>query len=206
MLRRRHGRAAVATFCVLTASMTGLVVSPASAAASVSTDQADMAKLEQQIAEQGARAQSLVSRYNEVQAHVNAIDAQIARDESLVAADQRIEADAMAALRRLAIKAYVSGTGMDSTTLAMFSGTSSITAMLEQNQYVGAINTRLNDALTSLQMDQSRTRDAQSGLRSEQAQAEETLRQLSAAHDAATAAIAADEAKLTRIRAHLRTP
>ena len=42
-----------------------------------------------------------------LQAHVNAIDAQIARDESLVAADQRIEADAMAALRRLAIKAAV---------------------------------------------------------------------------------------------------
>src|SRR5947209_2070083 len=120
MLRRRHGRAAVATFCVLTASMTGLVVSPASAAASVSTDQADMAKL-------------------------------------------------------------------------------------EQNHYVGAVNTKLNDALTSLQMDQARTRDAQSGLRSEQAQAQETLRQLSAAHDAATAAIADDEAKLTSIRGDLRT-
>ena len=164
-----------------------------------------MAQLEQQIAAQGAHAQSLVNHYNEVQAHLDAVDAQITHDQGRVAADQDIEAATTSALRRLAIKAYESGTGMASPTLAMLGGTSSITTMLEQNQYVGAVNTKFADTLTTLHLDQARTQDAQSSLRSEQAQAMKTLRQLTTAHEAATAAIAVDEAQLSRISGDLRS-
>jgi hypothetical protein len=205
LFRRRHAGAALATLSAFSVALAGLVASSGSAAASVGSDKTDIAQLEQQIAAQGAHAQALVSRYNEVQTRVNALDAQIAHDQRVLAADQRVEAAATSALRRVAIKAYVSGTGMDSPVLAMFSGTSSVTTMLEQNQYLGAVNTKFDDALTTLRRDQGRTQDDQKGLQIEQGRANETLRQLTTAHDAATAAIASDEARLTRISGDLRS-
>jgi murein DD-endopeptidase MepM/ murein hydrolase activator NlpD len=205
MFRRRPARAAVATLGVFSVALASLVAPSGSAAASVGSDKTDIAQLEQQIAAQGARAQSLVSRYNEAQARVNALDAQIAHDQRTLAADQRVEAAATSALRRVAIKAYVSGTGMDSPALTIFSGTSSVTTMLEQNQYLGAVNDKFDTALTALRLAQGRTEDAQHGLQAEQGQAKETLRQLTKAHDAATAAIAADETKLSHISGDLRS-
>jgi len=205
MFRRRHAGAAVATLGVCSVALAGLVAAPGSAAASVGSDKTDIAQLQQQIAAQGAHAQSLVSRYNQVQARVNALDAQIAHDQRILADDQRVEAAATATLRRVAIRAYVSGTGMDSPALTMFSGTSSVTTMLEQNQYLGAVNNKFDNALTALRLDQGRTQDAQDGLQAEQGQANETLRQLTTAHDAATAAIAADETKLSHVSGDLRS-
>jgi murein DD-endopeptidase MepM/ murein hydrolase activator NlpD len=111
----------------------------------------------------------------------------------------------MAAVRRVAVRAYTTGRGVNSPPLAMFSGTSNITSMLEQNQYLGAINTKWNQALTTLRLDQARTEDTQKGLRADQAQAKKTLGQLASARDAATAAIASDEAKLTRVNGDLRS-
>ena len=58
---------------------------------------------------------------------------------------------------------------------------------------------------TTLHLDQHRTEDAESGLRSEQAQAKTTLRELATAGDAATAAIASDEARLTHASGDLRS-
>src|SRR5207248_356569 len=102
MLRRRHAVAAIATLSAFSVAVAGLVASSGSAAATVGTDHTDIARLEQQIEAQGAYAQSLVSRYDEVQAHVNALDAQIAHDQRLLAADQGVEAAATSALRRVA--------------------------------------------------------------------------------------------------------
>jgi len=198
-------RAAVATLSVLSVGFAGLVASSGFAGASVGTDRADIAKLEQQIAAQGERAQALVERYDAVQARVNALDDQIAHDQTRVVADQGVEAAAMRTLRQVAITAYVSGSAADSPTLAMFGGTSSLAALSEQNQYLGAVNAKWDDALTTLHLDQHRTQDAQNGLRSEQAQAKTTLRELATARDAATAAIASDEARLTHASGDLRS-
>jgi len=184
--------------------LTGLVASSGTAAASVGSDQAQIARLERQIAAEGAREKSLVSRYNEVQAHVVALDAQIADDERLLAADQRAEAAATLAVRRVAIKAYTVDTGIDSPTLALFSGTASMTTTLAENQYLGAVNSSLSDALDALRVAQDRTEAARSAVRSEHAQAEATLRQLTKAHDAATSAIASDEATLSHVTGNLR--
>jgi murein DD-endopeptidase MepM/ murein hydrolase activator NlpD len=179
-------------------------VSARTASASVASDQADIAQLEKQIAADGVRAQALVTRFNEVQAHVNALDAQIAHDEKLLTAAQRDEAAAMSAMRRLAIKAYTTGSGTSSPALDMFSSASDINTTLAQNHYLGAVASKWDDALTTLHLDQARTRDAEGGLRSDQAQATKTLRDLTSARDAATAAIAADEAKLTSVNGNLR--
>ena len=201
----RRVRTVVLAFCALSLVVAGLASSSGSAVASVGSDQTSIAQLEQQIAAQGAQAQTLVSRYNEVQAHLNSLDAQIAHNRILVAADQRVENTAASAMRSAAVTAYVSGTGMDSPALAMFSGSWNVSRMLEQNKYLGTVNTKLDSELTALHLDQVRTRDAQSGLLSEQAQAKKALDQLTAAHDAATAAIAADEAKLSQFKGDLRS-
>jgi murein DD-endopeptidase MepM/ murein hydrolase activator NlpD len=205
MVRRDYGRSTVMMLSALALLVATLVGSSGSAVASVSSDQTGIAQLEQQIAAQGEHAQSLVSRYNEVQAQVDALDAQIGHDQRTVAADQAVEGATLGRLRRLAVKAYVSGAAMDSPAMEMFSGTSNIQTLLEQNHYLGSVGNKWDTALTTLQLDRARTEEAQGSLRSKQSEAKTTLGQLTAAHDAATAAIAADEAKLTRINGNLRS-
>jgi murein DD-endopeptidase MepM/ murein hydrolase activator NlpD len=184
--------------------MPGLVASSQPAAASAGTNQTDVAHLEQKIAAQGAQAQALVSRYNEVQGRLDALDAQIAHNQRLVAADQNAQKKATSALQAVAVTAYTSGSALNSQTLAMLSGTWSASAALEQNEYLGVVNAKMDGTLSALKVDQADTRDAQGSLRSEQGQATKTLHQLAAAHDAATAAIASDEASLARVRGNLR--
>jgi len=93
---------------------------------------------------------------------------------------------------------------MDSPSLAIFSGKWNAATVLEQNEYLGSVNNKLDDVVTAQQLDQARTSDAQRGLRSEQNQVTKTLHDLSSAHDAANAAIASDEAQLTSVRGNLR--
>jgi hypothetical protein len=102
------------------------------------------------------------------------------------------------------VKAYVSGGAMDSPPLALFDGTSNIATALERNQYLGAVSNKFDAVLTALEQDQARTGDAQRGLQAAQDQAKKSLAQLASARDAATAAIATDEAKLTAVNGNLR--
>ncbi len=184
--------------------MAGLIASSGTAAASVGSDKADITKLEQQIAAQGERAQSLVTRFNEVQARVDALDAQIAKDQRRLADDKKVEAASMATLRHVAVKAYVSGTGADSSLLAMLGNTKSVNSLLEQTHYLGAIGTKLDTALTALHRDQARTQDDQNALQSKQSEAKQTLDQLDSARRAANDAISASEARLTSVKGDLR--
>lgn len=202
---RPYCRPAVMLVSALVLVLATLVGSQRSAVASVSSDQADIAKVEQQIVAQGEHAQSLVSRYNAVQSQVDALDVQIAHDQKTVATDKAIEGVTLGRLRRLAVKAYVSGSAMDSAALDMLGGTANLTALLEQNHYLGSVGNKWDATLTALQLDRARTEEAQGSLRSKQAQARSTLRDLTDAHDAATAAIAANEAKLTSTKGDLRS-
>jgi murein DD-endopeptidase MepM/ murein hydrolase activator NlpD len=85
------------------------------------------------------------------------------------------------------------------------SSTSDINRTLERNHYLGAVGSKWEDALTALRLSQARTRDAEGGLRADQSQAKKTLGDLTSARDAATAAIAAGEAKLARVNGNLRS-
>jgi peptidoglycan hydrolase CwlO-like protein len=203
VLRKRvRATAMIVSACALVVA--GLAASAVPAAASVSSDQTDITKLEQQIAAQGEQAQSLVGRYNQVQAQVDALDVQIGQGQKMVAADRVVEAATLSRLRRLAIRAYVSGAAMDSAALGMFDTTSNITSLLEQNHYLGTVGSRWDDALTALHLDQARTEQAQSTLRSTQDTAKATLRQLAEARRTATETIASNEAKLTHVHGDLR--
>jgi murein DD-endopeptidase MepM/ murein hydrolase activator NlpD len=201
---RRHARAAVAMLSAFSIATAGLVASSEIAAASVGSDRAQIAQLEQQIAAQGARVESLVARYNAVEGHIAALDVQIAHDHALLAADQHAEAAATVDVRGVAVVAYMSGVGVDSPTLVLFGGTASIAKASEANSYMSAANTKLNDDLTTLTRAQSRTRATQRALRSEQDGARATLRQLAGARSAAAAAIASDEAMLSHVSGNLR--
>jgi len=204
LLCRRHARTTIASLTALSLAMAAFVASSGPAAASVGSDQTQIAQLEQQIAAQGARVESLVARYDEVQARVGVLDTQIADDQALLATDRRAETDAARVLQRMAVDAYIS-VGLNSSTVMLFSGTSSITTTFEHNDYLGAVNSKWNAALTALHVNQARTQDAGNALRSEQAQATATLDQLTAAHNAANAAIASDEATLSRVNGNLRS-
>jgi hypothetical protein len=204
LFRRRHARTTVAALSALSLAMATFVASSGPAVASVSSDQTQIAQLEQQIAAQGARVQSLVGRYDQVQARVGVLNTQIADDQALLATDHRAETDASRVLQRMAVDAYVSA-GLNSSTLMLFSDTSSITTTFEHNDYLGTVNGKWNAALTTLHLNQARTQDAGDALRSEQAQANTNLRQLTTARDAANAAIASDEAMLSRVNGNLRS-
>jgi len=182
--------------------MAAFVASSGPAVASVGSDQTQIAQLQQQIAAQGARVESLVGHYDEVQARVSALDTQIADSQALLATDHRAETDASQVLQRMAVDAYVSA-GLNSTTLMLFSGTSSITTTFEHSDYLGAVNGKWNAELTTLRLNQARTQEAGNALRSEQAQANTTLRQLTTARNAANAAIASDETILSRVKGNL---
>jgi len=203
-LRRRHARTTVAALGALSLAMAAFVASSGPAVASVSSDQTQIAQLQQQIAAQGARVQSLVGHYNDVQARVSALDTQIVDDQAVLATDHRAETDASRVLERMAVDAYVSA-GLSSSTLMLFSGSSSITTTFEHNDYLGAVNGKWNAELTALHLNQVRTQEAGNALRSEQAQANATLQQLTTARNAANAAIASDEAMLSRVNGNLRS-
>ena len=70
MFRRRHARVALVLISALSFISTGLFGPTRPAGASESSDQSSITQLEQQIAAQGAQAQALVERYNEVQARM----------------------------------------------------------------------------------------------------------------------------------------
>jgi hypothetical protein len=189
---------------LLSVATAGLVATSGTAGASVDSDKSDITKIEQQIADQGERAQALVGRFNAVQARVDALDVQIANDRKRLASDQKVEAEATNTLRRVAIRAYVSGTGSDSPLLAMLGNTANVTSLFEQTQYMGAVGTKLENALTALRQDQAHTQDDQGALQSQQDEAKKSLTQLTSARRAATDAISAEEAKLTSVKGNLR--
>ena len=203
--RRGHARRALVTLSALSFVVPGLVASSQPAAASAGTDQTAIVRLEQQIAARGAQAQALVSRSNEVQGRLDALDTQIAHNQRLVGADQRAEKTATRALQAVAVKAYISGSELNSPALAMLTGTWNASAALARNEYLGVVNAKMDGTLNALKANQADTRDAQSNLRSEQSQAMKTLHQLTTARDAATAAIASDEASLGHVRGNLRS-
>lgn len=175
------------------------------ATASITSDRVQIVALEQQIAARGMHAKALLSRYNIVQSHVHTLNLQIARDQDLVAADQRSEAAARVAVRRVAVNAYLIGGDVGSPALALFSDTTSVSSILAQGNYLGAVNQNLNDALATLQATRQQTEKDARGLRSEQADATRMLDQLSTAHRDAEAAIASDNATLQRVNADLRS-
>ena len=204
-LRKRCARAAITLLSVLLVSTMAFVAATGPAAGSVDTDHAQITQLEQRIAAQGARLKELVSRYNDAEAHLTALNVNIDRDERILASDHRAEAAATAVLSKIAVDAYVNGGEINLySPLAFTDNAGNLHSMFEQSRYLGAVNAKMWSALDRLKAAHADTRADESALKSEQQQATATLRQLDKAHRAAQAAIAADETMLGKVKGNLR--
>ncbi|HXY44139.1 MAG TPA: hypothetical protein VEH29_08115 [Acidimicrobiales bacterium] len=190
----------VAALGTLGTALGALSALPGTAAASIRSDRAKVGELEQLIANEGARVQSLVSRYDDVEADMAAIEAQIASTHARLVEDHHAEAEATVRLRQLAIDAYVTAASGTSVTIL----SSASTTMLEEREvYLGAAGDSVDNAITILQIDQERTAATEGVLRSEQARTASTLRQLASARQAAQAALGTDRAILSHVSANL---
>ena len=201
---RRHGRWASHASLLSLVAVVIIVATSGAAAASVGSDRTQIAQLQQQIADQGVRVKSLVSRYDAVQAHLDILQAGIASQQSELAHVLRSEAAARAALQSAAVNAYMTGDA-SSPVVTLFSAPSSASGVAEQINYLDAVSSKWNDALTSLQLEQNQAETTQHALNAAEAQAHATLDQLAHARDDAMSAISSDTALLTRVNGNLQS-
>ncbi len=188
--------------CVLLCAVTLLV--PASAAgASVASDQAQVQALQHKIAAEGEHIQSLVARSNAAQARASELDAQVAGQQKILDADRAAEANAALAVQHLAVSAYMRSGTIDTAALDLFRESNDTTRVLAHNTYAGIVGGKLSDAIANFHLARAKAEDAQKTLRSEQAQANETLRQVNAARKKAEGAIADEQATLSHAQADL---
>ncbi|HLI15214.1 MAG TPA: hypothetical protein VKV23_04055 [Acidimicrobiales bacterium] len=177
--------------------------SPARAGASIGSDHSRIAQLERRIAAEGSRIQTLVTRYDEVQAELALIDAQVARDRAALSADRRAEARTRTRLRRVAVDAYVNAATGSSSPFSAYTNTSSGVVLAEQQVYLGVASNQLDSAMNALQLAEHRTAIDEATLRSREAAARQALDQLAVDRSAAQAGVAAEQATLARVNANL---
>ncbi len=179
---------------------TTIAVPPPTAGAGIGSDRSKAAQLEQLIANEGERVQSLVVRYDKVESQLLRIEGQVASDRVHLAKDQRAEEAAALRLREVAIEAYVTDASGSS---ALLPGSANADSLPEEEVYQGVATGSVNSAIAALQVDQHETATTESALRSEESRTRKTLGQLSAAHRVADAAIATDRAILSRVKGNL---
>ena len=201
---RRHGRWASHANLLSLVAVVIIVATSGAAAASVGSDRTQIAQLQQQIADQGVRVKSLVSRYDAVQAHLDMLQTGIASQQMELAHVQRSEAAARATLQSAVVNAYMTGDA-SSPVVTLFSAPSSASGVAEQINYLDAVTSKWNDALTSLQLEQNQVETTQHALNAAEAQAHATLVQLARARDDAMSAISSDTALLTRVNGNLQS-
>ncbi len=181
-----------------------MLVAARPAQADVATDQTQISALEKKIAADGERVQSLVQKSNDIQAHLNTLDAQIASDQTHLNADIQQEQQQAAAARRVAVIAYVTSGGSDNSMLSMFESGATMTSILAQGKYLNSVNANIDDTLSALSIDQQRTKADQASLNSERAQAKNTLAQLTSAEHDAQSAIDSDNGQLKNVKGDLK--
>lgn len=148
-----------------------LLAAATPAHASVASDQAQITALEKKIASDGQRVQSLVQKSNDIQAHLDTLNSQIASDQQHLDADIQQQQAQAAAARRVAVLAYVTRGGSDNSMLSLFESATTMTSVLAQSTYLNSVNANIDNTLSALSIDQQRTKADQSNLDSERSQA-----------------------------------
>ncbi|HUI47131.1 MAG TPA: hypothetical protein VL119_00440 [Acidimicrobiia bacterium] len=201
---RRGGRAAFSTITACGLVAAAAIGFSGPAAASVTSDRTEIARLEQRIVSDGAKVQALVARYDAAQADLNTINARMAEDQARLEADQRAEDATMRIVRRVAVLAYMTGENANFPSLDLFTTASSITSSLEQGRYLDATNDKLSVQLAQLRVDQDQTEAAQQTLKSDHADEQAVSSRIASARQAAQNAVASDNAMLEHVRGNLR--
>jgi murein DD-endopeptidase MepM/ murein hydrolase activator NlpD len=172
----------------------------ASSGSSVGSDHSKIAQLEQEISEQGELVQTLVTRSDAVEGHLQIVHSQIHTEQRLLAADQRSQVGAQRQLQSAAVIAYVDA-GSGGTTTIM--DTSNASTAGDQQVYLGVESGLLTQAVSTYQADKERTMGAEAILNAEQTNLTASLRQLGTARAAAEAAVERDETILAGVKGNL---
>jgi murein DD-endopeptidase MepM/ murein hydrolase activator NlpD len=180
-----------------------IVLLPTLASADVSSDQAQVTQLESRIAQDGALVQRLVVSYDQAQARVIAVTAQVDAARAHLGADRRVQAQASGVLRTLALDSYMSGAA-DNSTLSLFA-TGSMTQLAAQQQYTKVATEGLNNAIDAVAVDVQHSQTAEAQLLTAQSQAEASVQQLTGARQAAQVALVRDDTLLSNVQGNLQT-
>ncbi len=170
--------------------------------AQVGADQAQATQLQQQIAQEGATLQRLVTRYDQAVAHDASIEAQIATTQARVASDRQATAAADARLRRLALDAYTGGTA--GGTLPAWFATTNLTSLAVDHEYTDLAAGSLTAAVAAVEADQHRTQAAEAGLRTQEAEARATAKLLVSQRQAAQSALDQQNARLAQVHGNVQ--
>ena len=136
---------------ILSASLVlGSFVSVADGA-SPDSGQTKISQLESQIASQGARVQSLVTRSNTIAYQLAGIRAKIARNRALLVFDHRQMSRAEDGLRSLAVADYVGQAGGNAPALETLNNSADAASAMAKQEYLGAANGRISQAIANLQ-------------------------------------------------------
>jgi murein DD-endopeptidase MepM/ murein hydrolase activator NlpD len=196
-LRRRVAR--VGAIAVLATN--GFFAS-ASGAATVASDRARIEEIQKEIAKSGAKVESLGQKAAEASATLDGLRVKIRRDERLLVADEQSQREAAALARHAAVVAYADAGSVDPP-LAIFDRTSSITEAMSGRHYLDIVSAHWDDAITRLEVAKSRTDDDRGELLKAKSGAQQALDQATRAQADARAAIADQNATLTRLQADL---
>jgi murein DD-endopeptidase MepM/ murein hydrolase activator NlpD len=203
LFRGSRVRAVAAIAVVVALAASGSAVDQRPTDASIASDKVKIAQLKDRLEAQGEHVKSLVSSYNKAASNLHQLNVQISVDRAQLAADDRSETAAIAALQRVAVRAYVTGGGDMDAALALFSGTTSIADAATQTTYLSAVHSSLRTALAKVRDAHVRTQEDASNLSAKQAQAKRTLHELADARRATLAAVKSDEALLQHVNADL---
>ncbi len=196
-MRLRRGPLVVATTLIMLAALGPLTVS--AGASTVNTDRTKISQLERQVAAQGAAVQSLVTRSNSVAYELAGIRAKIARNRALLDAEHRQMARAEAGLRSLAVADYVGQAGGYAPSLGTFTNGADAATMMAKQEYLGAANGRISQAIANLQNLQHQTAVTTGVLQPQADAAAATLTQATAASQGAESALNQENAALGKL-------
>lgn len=174
---------------------------PTAASADVTSDQNQIAALQQKIAHDGQVVQSLVAAYNAAQAQEVLATQRVQAAQARLLSDQQNEDQEMSVLRSLALANYMSNASTDSA-LSVFS-TGDPTSAAAQEEYTQLANTGLHNTVDAVQADIRQTQADAAQLRANQAQAQAAVAQLAASRGAATGALNQDIALLGQVKSNL---
>jgi murein DD-endopeptidase MepM/ murein hydrolase activator NlpD len=182
-------------------TLAAAVLAPLGGWADVSSDQSQIAQLQEKIAQDGAQVQSLVAASDVALAKVSALDAEVAQTEAALVADQHAEAQALSNLRSIAIDGYMDA-GEYEPGLALFeTGGDASSARTEYSRLAGD---RLRFAIDAVRTDERKTQSSHDQLERARDAAATSTSQLIADRQAAQAALNTDNTVLDGVQSNLQ--
>lgn len=189
--------------CALVAVSAVVPARKAFALSSAGSYRSQISQIKQELNAQGAVIQRIVAGYDGTQSELTDLRVELYAAEIRLAADRRAQEADAAQLRRVAIDTYVSG-GSVTPAVSVLIATSNPTSIAVRSDFMSAISGKLQTTLDAVAIARRRTQATAARLSSEKAKASATLVQLARQRQSVQAAIAADDAMLSKARGSLQ--